>query len=888
VGARGLEVQTTPLVGRSEDLAAIAARLDAGGLVTLTGTGGVGKTRLAVEVARRWERGAVHFVDLTEARDAGEICAAVADTLHVGLAEGRSAAEGVDRVTRALCAAGPCLVVLDNFEQVVGCAAETVARWRQGAPDARMLVTSRERLRVAGEEVREVQPLPVPAGEHDDSEAAQLFLQRARLARPAWEPEARDVRAVADIVRALEGLPLAIELCAARVGVLGPLDLLERLGDSLALLGGGARAGVTGRARTLRETIEWSWELLQPYEQSALAQCSVFRGGFSPDAAEEVLDGGVGAPSPLDVLQSLREKSLLRAWQPPSAPGRARLALWVPVAELAAEKLLAAEGGAAAAAAAYRHAEHYLRVGERWAAESYGPEGATRLAALALERDNLLAVTERGLEAGTAEGVARALRAVLALDPLFYTRGPAFQGLALLERVLGAGAAAAVPAELRARALAARGKMRRRCGRAAEGEADLHAAVELAVAHGDAAVQAEALRHLGQLQVAAGRFGEARDAAERSVAAAARSGDGRAEGLGRHLLGNVHREEGRLPEARREMEQALLLLRRAGDALHEGVVSSGLGIACLDEGRLEDARVLLERSLEAHRAARNRFAEGSALGNLGIVRQEMGDPEGALALELAAADAFRDVGVRRLEGVYRGWAGTALVELGRLDEALASLRQAEERLREAEDARYAAVFAAHRGGVLARCGRRDEARVLLDDAEGVLAGAGDPLLRAAARLQRHVLDPDPVEERALQALGARSVDVRASLRLLQLARAGEAPAALPRAGAAALVVPPGAEWFRLPGGETVSLQRRQVLRALLRRLAEQRLSAPGAATTVWELVEAAWPGQRALGEAGPPRVYTAVRALRRLGLADLLLSDGGGYLLDPAVPLARA
>lgn len=298
----GLPVERTSFLGRKEELAEVLEALGASGrLVTLVGPGGVGKTRLALRAASGWQRAHAHpaaFCDLSLVREEAAVSGAVA------LALGVDPSLGTDPVARlgALFAAGPRLLVLDNAEQIIAPLAAAVRRWRAAAPQLTLLVTSRERLRVDGEQLIELHPL-------DPEAAAALFVERARTARPTFRLQDPHEEAELDrLVRRLDGLPLAIELAASRSAVLSPRQMLDRWASPDAL----ARAprDAPDRQATLDQAFEWSWSLLAPAEQRALAQLTAFRGPFDVDDAEAVVDLGDGSPVAERVL-ALREKSLL-------------------------------------------------------------------------------------------------------------------------------------------------------------------------------------------------------------------------------------------------------------------------------------------------------------------------------------------------------------------------------------------------------------------------------------------------------------------------------------------------------------------------------------------------------------------------------------------------
>ncbi len=298
-------------------------------LVTVVGPGGVGKTRLARQVGRAWvgvEAAPVRLVCLDAARDGPTLRASVAEVLGLPVSSGPPDMEHLGRI---LASSGPLLLVLDNLEQVRSAAAQAASAWLQAAPDLRLLGTSRERLRVPGERVFELAPLaPLGAG-------AALFIERAREACPGFEAEGEALNAVRSLVTHLDGLPLAIELAAARCVVLSPRQILDRLVDrGSGSLARGPRVGPP-RQSSLDQAMRWSWELFTPAEQACLAQIAVFDGTFDLAAAEQVVALPPGSPDVLDLFQALREKSLLAA---ASAGDRPRFRMLVCVREFAGAK----------------------------------------------------------------------------------------------------------------------------------------------------------------------------------------------------------------------------------------------------------------------------------------------------------------------------------------------------------------------------------------------------------------------------------------------------------------------------------------------------------------------------------------------------------------------
>ena len=299
------------------------------------------------------------------------------------------AGDPLDVLAVALSHRQRLVIVLDNFEQIVAVAPETVEAWCHRAPGVCWLITSRQRLDLPGERLVLVDPLPLPDASEDvaadlsrlhDNASVQLFVDRARAVQPRFALTATNAPHVARLVALLDGLPFAIELAAARVRVLPPKRILDRMNRRFDLLRGqrGRRSRTGARQATLEGAIDWSWNLLAPHERSALAQCSVFEGGFDLEAAEGVLDLSAwpDAPWPMDTLESLVDQSLVRTVV--QADGETRFALFRSIHDYAAAKL--ADPAAVSAAAgsgsslergpelvrqtALRHAEHYARWGE--------------------------------------------------------------------------------------------------------------------------------------------------------------------------------------------------------------------------------------------------------------------------------------------------------------------------------------------------------------------------------------------------------------------------------------------------------------------------------------------------------------------------------------------
>ena len=408
-----LPAEGDAFVGRVDALAELSRRIQSGArLVSVLGIGGSGKTRLVARYGRSWLGefpGGAWFCDLASARSIDGIASAVAGGLDVPL--GRD--DPVVQIGNAIAGRGVCLVILDNFEQVARHAPQTLGHWLQRADQARFVVTTREVLGLAGEVVLALPPLR-PA------EGAALFVQRAQAAKPDFQPNAEDQAAIAPLVALLDGLPLAIELAAARVRVMPPRMLLARMSERFKLLA--SKGGRLDRQSTLRAAFDWSWDLLTPPEKAALAQLSAFEGGFTLEAAEAVLDlAHCGdAPWTVDVVHSLVDKSFVR----PRSDDRFDLLVSVQVyaaEHLQTEGRYAGSGPQALASAELRHVAWFAALGPIRAAEG-------RCADL----DNLVTACRRAVALGAGDLATGALEGAWAALNL---RGPFESAVELAESV---------------------------------------------------------------------------------------------------------------------------------------------------------------------------------------------------------------------------------------------------------------------------------------------------------------------------------------------------------------------------------------------------------------------------------------------------------------------
>lgn len=614
-----LSAEGARFVGREADVAALDEALRSGSLVTLAGTAGAGKTRLATHYGlSRLDRyvpyGGVWFCNLVEARTVAGFVHEVARALGVPLEEAGPSG-GAQRLGWALAGRGRILLILDNFEQLGTDAVDVVDSWLDLAPEAAFIVTSRAPLRLSVERLLEVGPLPV-------EQAVRLFEARAKTVRADFSVREDELEVVEEIVVRLDGIPLAIELAAARVSVLSPSRILERLGQRFKLLAGGHRGG--GARGTLRGAIDWSWDLLDPAERDALLQVSVFLGGFTLEAAEEVvdLDQHADAPWVLDVLESLRDKSLLRTWRPEGLGGEIRFGMYESIREYAREKRAKAGEGADLA---LRHARWAVQRGEELEWLIGGVGGGRAQAELALEIDNLLAVLQAAEAGGDHELGARS--AVVAGE-CFRMSGSSINRRRVLERGLALSALSA-----RCRAGLHLGMARVHSTQTDEESSMWHSteAIDLAREAGDARLQVQAMWKFADALTGRGDLVRALEVADEALTLAESAGDPVLVGWALSSRGRTHQSQQRFGDAYEVHSRAAELFTTAGRPRAAGMELNSMAIAAVHLGRNDEAERLFARCLEG--SEKNGYGIGRTRGycNLGLLRGGLGRIEEGLA-----------------------------------------------------------------------------------------------------------------------------------------------------------------------------------------------------------------------------------------------------------------
>ena len=661
-----LPAQPTPLIGREHEVATLGQllRREDVHLVTLTGPGGTGKTRLALQTASELRDvfvDGICFVSLAPINDPMLVMPTIARAFGIRDGVGQPISARLEDVLLRK----RVLLLLDNFEQVVG-AASQVADLLTSCPQLKLLVTSREVLHVRAEHEFAVPPLALPDLTHLPELAAltnvpsvALFLQRAQAARPEFQLTSTNARAVTEICVRLDGLPLAIELASARMKLLSPQVLLSRLSRRLAILTGGARDMPT-RQQTLRNTIEWSYQLLSFEEQRLFRWLSVFVNGCTLRAAEAVCDeSGDGSGQVLDGVASLIDKSLLRrAEQTGEENEEPRLQMLETIREYGLEVLIVNGEGEIARQA---HANYFLSLVERAEPALKGPSLVVWLERLEREHDNLRAALQWAVESGKTE---MALRFGIALERFWVVRGHRNEGLAFLEQALEGSAGVAT--DVRAKALLAAARLAFIQSNYDQGEALAQEGLTLFRKLGDRRGIALSLDRLGMAAWRRGDFPAARVLLEEDLSLFKEVDDKDRVAWSLFTLGLLDNKQGDYSRAYTLFEESLKLFRALGNKrgiaasltqlagtlfvsqgdqtmiyplLKEGlsldqevgdkegmaVASLLLGWVALKQGDVATARSRMEESLVLYQEMEHREGMAEALSLLGKTEATLGD-----------------------------------------------------------------------------------------------------------------------------------------------------------------------------------------------------------------------------------------------------------------------
>jgi predicted ATPase/transcriptional regulator with XRE-family HTH domain len=658
-----LPAPLTSFVGRERELAAVRRALGGARLLTLTGTGGVGKTRLALRVAEEllwaYPHG-VRFVGLAALADDTLVPRTIAAALGVRVPEAQLPMVALTEFlrTRSL------LLVLDNCEHLLVACAELVESLLRACPSLEVLTTSREPLGIDGEAVWQVPPLALPSdawsstatqrpaevdAPHPAPDSVLLFLDRARLHRPAFELTTQNAPAVADVCRRLDGIPLALELAAARISVLSPDQIAARLADRFQLLTGGSRSALP-RQQTLRATLDWSHDLLTAREQTLLRRLSVFAGGFTLEAAEAICAGDDITPADvLDLLAHLVDKSLVIADAP---DGWVRYRLLETVRQYARERMVASGEHRATAA---RHAAQLLALAEDTEPHLKGADRHRWVARLETEHDNLRSALAWLLSAGEAEP---SLRLATALVPFWSDRAYLSEGRASLARSLTAGGPD-LSAPRRAKALGGAGMLAMLQMDTPAARALLAESLALWRAAGNPLETTGALGMLAHAVHLDGDIPAMVALCEESLALSRELDDRRAVAGALGQLGHALWHQRQYSSAQALLTEALALLRvlERGQAMWNPFMSVthvlwSLGNVVQDQADYPTARALYLESMETAQAQGDAFHVAVLIDSFASLALAGGHALRAARL-LGAAEAVRKASDVALAPVYR-------------------------------------------------------------------------------------------------------------------------------------------------------------------------------------------------------------------------------------------
>jgi predicted ATPase/class 3 adenylate cyclase/Tfp pilus assembly protein PilF len=696
-----LPVQLTSFVGRRDELTELEKLLVEGDirLITLTGPGGTGKTRLSLqlgaELLDHFPDG-VWFVDLSVLREVASLDAEIVKALNFPFRPGASAKQVLIDYLRYK----RCLLVLDNFEHLMD-GVILIAELLQAAPKLLCVVTSREVLKLKGEREFPVSPLSFPEGEMSAGrlsqfEGVQLFLERAQAVQPDFHLTDGNGPAIAQLCHRLDGIPLAIELAAARVRGMTPQEILKRLEQKFDVLSTRQR-DVPARHRTLRQTMDWSYDLLLEEDKDLFAQLSVFVGGFFLEQAEAVCES-------FDVLEgvfSLKDKSLLRVEE---LGGQMRYRMLEMVRAYAGEKL-----GAEGERIRRQHAAHFLSLAERWAGKMRGSEEREASEGIALELDNLKAGMDWAREAGEDrwDGAYG-----LALGEFFDVKGLWAEGR---ERLLTAEEALRRVGDDQGmvQVLGRRATYCWRQGEYVEAQRLFVEGLGIAREGGDREGMASCLNGLGRIADVRGEHAEARKLYVESLDIRRELDDRHGIAISLNNLGAIVTDQGDYAEARRLFTESLNIGRDLGDRRGTAHFLNNLGAIAADQGDYDEARKLYVESLGIWRDLGDQWGIASPLNNLGAIAADQGDYVEARRLFTESLEIWRDLGDRQGIAYSLNSLGRIVAAQGDCTEAWSLLDESLQIARELGDQEIIADDLSELGGVALEQKKYPEAHRLL-------------------------------------------------------------------------------------------------------------------------------------------------------------------------------
>jgi predicted ATPase/class 3 adenylate cyclase len=716
-------LQLTSFVGRERQMEEIKTLLGSSRLLTLLGPGGTGKTRLALQVAgdllAEFPRG-VWLVELAPLSDPETVVPTAAAAFNVREAPSRPLLESLIDYLKPR----ELLLLLDNCEHLVEAAAHLADAILRTCPKVRLLATSRAPLGVHGETTYRVPPLTRPdpakvltADQLGQFEAARLFIERALISNPQFMATDRNAFAVARVVHRLDGIPLAIELAAARVKVLSVEQIAARLDDRFRLLTTGARVGVPHH-QTLRATIDWSHELLSVPERVLFRRLAVFAGGFSLEAAERVGAGGeIDELDVLDLLARLVDKSLLVTEE---LDGDVRYRLLETIREYGKERL-AASGEEAEVRG--RHLRWHLALAEQAEPHLRGPEQITWLDRLELDHDDLRAALD--WSATSPEHAGAAMRLAASLHRFWVLRGHLGEGRQHLEATLARGAG--VSAELRAQAGYAAAVLAFAQGDYARADALARESLEDQRARRDHIGTALSLNVAGTVARNRGDYQQAAALLEESLALSRQANQQWAMAEALNILGVIARRQRDLNRAKMLLEESLALWRQLGDKWGLAFVLGHLGVVARYQGNYERSRLLHAESLALRRELGDMRDTALALVSLGVLALDQGDHAQARSRFEESLALSRELGDKVETAAALGNLGITMRYLGEYRQAEALLDESLACYRELGDKLHIASALANLGVVVQYKGDEERAASLYKEALAMFAEQSDKL-----------------------------------------------------------------------------------------------------------------------------------------------------------------
>ncbi len=708
-------------------------------MVTLTGPGGTGKTRLALrvgnELLERFE-GGVWFIDLTTARTIMDVCQAVGTALGVPIA-GKEAPEKA--VASILQYRKPLLLILDNFEQVVKHGTSTIGLWHQAAPNVRFITTSRAILGIAGEREYEVQPLPTPAKKGTRRNTAHissfdgitLFVQRATEADSRFALSDENAEAVAEICAELDGIPLAIELAASRVKVLKPAQMVKKLGQKFELLKS-SRRDLTPRQQTMLGAIEWGYELLSDWEKQAFLQTCVFAGGFFLDAAEAVIDlnSFEGAPLALDAVQGLREKSLLTASE---GKYESRYAIYGAIRDYGRAKWKEMFSPPQQRELCLRHAQFYANYVRHWAGKQRGPDSLEGLDRVEYELENTFAAQDWALAVGDGELAANL---VIPASQLMRIRGMFALATERYGKLLGA-----VPAggEVEAGVLNVNSRALQDSGEWVRAAKLVEQAWNMVKERPPSSIKAVIARQYAESMRMRGLLEESLPAFERAHEEFRAIGDEHGQMSTLADRGVVLRMLNRFEECQPPLDKAEAIARKVKDERALAAIVSNRGNLCMQLGNLDMAEQLYLECEEISRRYHDLLHLTASVGNRGNVYAMRREWDKARVCYDESLRIDYEIGNKLGIGIQAGNAAQMENELGHFNEALEYCEQSTNAYRDLNDQASVGQGLAIKGLVLLGARRWLEAASTLREAIRTQRRPGYPGSRQELRDLTHLV-----------------------------------------------------------------------------------------------------------------------------------------------------